>query len=553
MNSIIRKLARSISHPLFCYLSTKSWFFLKYYPHVIPDGETLERWQTSEWPEYQNWINQHSLIAIDKWKEQHIAAKKSDGRVKISIVTPVYNTKASILKECILSVRTQTSPYWEFILSDDGSTNKDTLDVFNSRFCKDPRIKVIFQKRKSSSGISAATNRAIDISTGNYIVFLDHDDRIAPEAIQNLITAIENEPELDILYSDRDMLSLGGKRFMHLMKPDWSPENLYAGNYIFHLMCYKRDLLLLAGKLRPEFDGSQDYDLILRCMELSQKIKHIPKVLYHWRQSDESVSLESGAKEYAFDAGMSALREALTRRNIKGIVSENRSLWRGNYEVELPLPSKEQIGLISLPENLTTPQYFEVIMENPLLKDMPPYIFIHQEGLIAEHDDSTRILASWLELENIGITSGCIVSNDQKIVYAGMIFNNDGGVKAPYKGADVSEPGYMAATKAVRNISVPNPFSVMIKRELWQQFNGLNPTFRSQHTLFDFALTAIKSKWRVVYVPRAIFLSRQTAAIEEYPNQEKKIFYQKWQEQLDHGDPYYSCNLDTNSNSYELT
>ncbi|MBU1417894.1 MAG: glycosyltransferase [Proteobacteria bacterium] len=552
MHNLFRKIIRTATYNLFRHCTKQHWQLLRYYPPVTPDQETLQRWQHSEWPQYQDWIDRHSLLTTSQWQEQHNLAKKANGKTKITIVTPVYNTDPCILKECILSVRTQTSPFWELILVDDGSTNKETHTVLRSKFCRDPRIRVFYSEEDSSSGISSATNRGIDAARGEYIVFLDHDDRIAPEAIQLLISTIKTDPELGIIYSDRDMLSPGGKRFMHLMKPDWSPDNLYGGNYIFHLMCYRLDLIIQAGKLRSEFDGSQDYDLILRCMELAPKVKHLPQVLYHWRQHAESVSMDAGAKNYAFEAGMAALRDTLRRRKIKATVKENKLLWRGNYQIELPLPPKDQIGYITLPTQLQPDQYVTTILTSPVLKDPPPYIFIQWEGCVAKHDNSARILASWLDLENIGITSGCLTNEEEKFIYAGMIYNEKGECIAPYAGYDSSEPGYMAATKTARNISAPNPYSVMIKRELWQQLGGFDTQFHGAYALLDFALSALHTKWRIAYVPLAAHTCNPSPPIDTYSLTEQKTFYRKWEKWLEQGDPYYSVNLRKNNNNYEL-
>ena len=537
---------------MFRQLTKQHWRLLRYYPPVIPNKATLQRWQSSEWQEYKDWIDRHSLLTIKQWKTHYNLAKKANSNVKITIVTPVYNTEPSILEECILSIRTQTSPFWELLLVDDGSTNKDTLTVLQSKICRDPRIRILCSDNHSSSGISAATNRGIDTAHGEYIVFLDHDDRLAPEAIQLLISTIEKDPDLDILYSDRDMISPGGKRFMHLMKPDWSPENLYGGNYIFHLMCYRLDLIIRAGKLRSEFDGSQDYDLILRCMELAPKVKHLPQVLYHWRQHKESVSMDDGVKDYAFEAGMAALRDALQRRKIQGKVKENKSLWRGNYQIELPLPSQDKIGHIILPTQLQPDQYVTTVLASPVLKDPPPYIFIQWEGCEAKHNDSVRTLASWLDLKNIGIASGCLLNEEDKFVYAGMIYNDKGKAFVPYAGYDSSEPGYLAATQTARNISAPNPYSVLIKRELWQQLGGFDTQFHGAYALLDFALSALQIQWRIVYIPLAVFSCTTSPSIDGYSFPEQDKFYNKWQWWLHKGDPYYSTNLRKNSINYKL-
>ncbi|MCU7857080.1 MAG: glycosyltransferase, partial [Candidatus Thiodiazotropha sp. (ex Lucinoma borealis)] len=174
------------------------------------------------WPDYQCWIDAHSINTVQEWERARQQCQTFDQSLSISIVTPVFNTGVDILRECILSVRYQTSPYWQLILVDDGSTDEETLSVLNSSLCDDPRIHVMLNEH-SSGGISAASNRGIAEASGHYIAFLDHDDRLATDAIQQFYDALQINPAIDILYSDRDMISTDGRRFMHLMKPDWSP------------------------------------------------------------------------------------------------------------------------------------------------------------------------------------------------------------------------------------------------------------------------------------------------------------------------------------------
>lgn len=550
MNSFFRKIARTATCPFFRIIYTNFWKALRYYPPIVPDQQLLERWQQSEWPVYQKWINKNSIKTVAQWHKSHQRALKSTGRVKISIVTPVYNTDSDILKECILSVRTQTSPFWEFILVDDSSTKPETHEVLCSKLCSDPRMQVIFSSNDTGNGISATTNRGIDAANGDFIVFLDHDDRLAPEALKHLIECLEAQPELDIIYSDRDMISPGDKRFMHLMKPQWSPDNLYGGNYIFHLMCYRTSLVKKVGKLRPEFDGSQDYDLILRCMEHDPKIKHLPKVLYHWRQHETSVAMDDDAKNYAFDAGIEALRAALKRRGVKAEVRENKSLWRGNYQIFPELPKAEHIDRIYLPKGLQADKFTAHVLSSPVILNDSPYIYIGAEECIPD-DSSLQILAAWLNFARVGIASGCIIDDSDKLIFSGMTFNAHGTPFSPYEGYSSEEPGYMAVTKTTRNISAPAPFSVMIKKELWQHLNGLDPSFTSGYSLVDFALRAQKNNWRTIYIPLAKFRYPATAPGFLSEN-DQKHFITKWKDWLRNGDPYYNCNFKKNSPNYEL-
>ena len=177
MHSYFRKILRTVTCKIFRLCINQHWGLLRYYPHVVPDDATIQRWQLSEWDNYQEWINHHSILTSNQWKEQHNLAKKAPGKTKITIVTPVFNTETSILEECIISVRTQTSPFWELILIDDGSTKAETHAVLRSKICKDPRIRIIYSDNNSSAGISAATNKGIEAARGEYIVFFGIPER----------------------------------------------------------------------------------------------------------------------------------------------------------------------------------------------------------------------------------------------------------------------------------------------------------------------------------------------------------------------------------------
>jgi len=553
MQNIVRQISRRVLYKLIPRWPRSQWEKLRYYPHIIPTDTLLSIWQQSEWPEYQEWISQNSINTTKEWLKLHKQAKSRKAFPRISIISPVFNTEANILETCILSVRLQTSPFWEPILVDDGSTKKETHEILEATICHDPRIQILRSRSTKSSGISAATNRGIQHASGDYILFLDHDDRLAPEAIQTTIDALAIDPDIDIVYSDRDMLSVENKRFMHLMKPDWSPENLYSGNYIFHMMCYRKQLLEKAGNLRSEYDGSQDYDLILRCMEFQPKVKHIPKILYHWRQHEQSVALDTKAKSYAFDAGIKALEDTLKRRNISGTVTENQSLWRGNYQIHLPPCDTNRIGIIRLHKDSTPDQYVDTIQNSHVIKqESQDFILIQHDSYMEKTPQAIELLASYLQLDGIGLISGRSLNKSDKISYAGITYDTNGKLLLPYSGYPADEPGYMAITQTLRNISGPDPFSVMISRELWNQLGGFNLRYKGPYALLDFALQALQANWRLLYNGQSVFICDNNLLETGFCEQDKAIFQTQWQDWLLKGDPYYNPNFSKQSNQYEL-
>ena len=498
---------------------------------------------------YQTWINQNSLTTLEQWRLLQQQAFHWQAPPKISIVTPVYNTDIDVLFECVFSVRAQAYPYWQLILVDDGSSNERTLHLLKSGLCNDPRIKVSFAQQ--SQGISSATNRAIVQAQGDYVIFLDHDDRLALNALYLIAEEIRNYPEVDIVYSDRDMISPKDKRYMYLFKPNWAPETLLAGNYIFHLMCYRRSLITQLGGLRAEFDGSQDYDLILRAAETHPQVRHIQTVLYHWRQHESSVAFDSGVKEYAFEAGIKALNDALQRRGIAGKAVEIESLWRGNYQLDLEVPDLSEIEVLQIAAELPAEDYTQFVNEK-IVADKP-YIALISQALTPV-DDALLQLAAWLKIEGVALATGSIITEQQLIEYAGATLQKDGGLMVPYQTWPISEPGYMAVTKLTRNISAPHPFCVIIRREVWHQLNGLDVTYQGYYSLLDFSLRALAADWRCVSVPKAQFITTQENLLAHYREQDKQLFYKNWQAWLAAGDPHYNANLtrDSQDKLYQL-
>lgn len=524
--------------------SQKSWKLLSHYPAVTPTDALLQQWNTSRWEEYQRWLNTHSLQSATDWSTRQQEDLCLPNPPRLSIVTPVYNTESDVLYQCLLSVRMQTYPYWQWILVDDGSTRPETLAMLRSGVCRDPRIQVIFGEK--TQGISAATNVAIQQATGDYVTFLDHDDRLSLDALSLMANEILRDSHIDILYSDRDMLSPEGDRFLHLFKPDWSPETLLSGNYIFHLMCYKRQLLTKLQGLRSEYDGSQDYDLILRASETKPKVRHIPKVLYHWRQHSASVALNVESKNYAFEAGLKALNAALQRRNIQGEAREMPDFWKGTYQLNLTWPEQNSVQIISFNGVQHDDQYAAFITDeiNHKNQSTQRYIAIMGDDINLENLLS---LAAWLALEQVGLVSGKVIDTQGKLVYVGMDYNRDATLMYPYRGFDQAEPGYKGVCHIARNISAPYPFCVVFRREIWTQLNGFDQSIKSPHALLDFALRAAMLEWRSVVVPQCSFIEKGEAFKAEQSKQDQYLFKQRWQANLAKGDPYYNPNLAENS------
>ncbi len=530
-------------------LISKDIRLLRFFSPFMPTDKQLEFWSKSDRHDYQLWIKKHTILTQKDWIEAHIIARRRVNHHKISIITPVYNPPVYFLEECIASVQLQTSPYWEWILVDDGSTDSEVLAILNSAFSLDPRIKVIFSETNQAQGISKNTNRGIKVATGDYILFLDHDDRLELDAIALLHQAIEAENN-DILYSDRDMITLDNKHDFHLMKPNWSPETLLSGNYIFHLMCYKTTFLNKIGWLDSQFDGSQDYDLVLRASEVNPKVKHIPNVLYHWRQHESSVSENVNAKAYAFDAGVRALTSSLKRRKIDAKVIENKAMPRGIYQIIFEPVTINKIQIIQLDRHSKVnykQQIKGAIKEDSSIK----YIMILDKEIVPEQQNTIAKMAAWMQFKKIGLISGKLINEQDILSYAGIFYTQEAQLLYTYQYHHKDQQGYMGVTHITRNISIPNPYCVLINKALWQQLEGFSSTFNDTLTMLDFSFNALEQGWRIIYQPDAVF--QHNNHFDDFTFYSlNPLFKEKWQQKINQGDPYYNPNLCQDCNEMGL-
>jgi glycosyltransferase involved in cell wall biosynthesis len=255
--------------------------------------------------QYQFWIERHPLTPRD------VAGMKAELKTfgympVISIVTPVYNTDEVRLRKAIESARAQIYPHWELCLVNDGSTKVHVRAVLDEYVALEPRVWVKHLSR--NHGIAGASSDGLGLATGDFVAFLDHDDELPPEALFEVAKRLNEDPDLDLIYTDEDKLDLDGRRVEPFFKPDWSPDLLLSMNYITHLSVFRRSLLGEIGGFRLGLDGSQDYDLLLRFTERARHIAHIPKILYHWRKTAGSAAASPAAKPFAYEAGRQASR-----------------------------------------------------------------------------------------------------------------------------------------------------------------------------------------------------------------------------------------------------
>lgn len=518
----------------------------------------------------------------------------------ISVITPVYNIDGPYLRRCIESVRAQYYPFWELCLCDDGSTSPDTLEVLESYRGIDPRIKIVVHER--NQGIAAASNRAVEISTGDYAAMLDNDDELAPKALYEVAKAIELNPEIDLLYTDEDKLDDSGEFVDHYCKPDWSPDHLLSVMYLLHLLVVRKDLFYEVGGFRPEFSGAQDYDLALRVSTRAQSIHHVPKILYHWRKIRGSAAELVDAKPEALDAGRRALEDHLARNGIEGEVEfgQIEGTFRVRYRIrEYPLASLcilasnnratvEGKGDIDLLENFVKsivaktdyPNYEIVVVDDGNLSDstrqalsgLPyrvesftepnnPFNFAKKANfafrqargrhIVLLNDDLEVISEEWLsamieftQQPRVGVVGARLLFPDDRIQHVGVVLGVNQGAAHAFHSFPAGFVGYNAYTHVIRNYSAVTAACMATRIDVVEATGGFDEQLAIDYNDIDFCLKAIQQGYDVVFTPYAeLYHFEGTSIRRKVQNpREVELFQQRWSSFVER-DPFYNPNL----------
>ena len=523
-------------------------------------------------------------------------------RPRISVITPVYNVDAEWLRRCVDSVRAQWYPYWELCLCDDGSTREETRAALAAYQGLDPRIKVI--RSDGNLGIAAASNRAAEFATGEWLALLDHDDELAPDALLCVARAVGGQPELDVLYTDEDKIDEAGRYGDHYFKPDWSPEHLQSVMYLLHMLVVRKRLFWDVGGFRPEFDGAQDYDLALRLTGRTNRIGHIPKVLYHWRMIAGSAAAEVDAKPAALNAGQRALEDFVRREKLPAAVEPG--LLPGLFRVKYRVAGRPKVTLVIIASNqvallpgrgrglmvdnfarsiVDRTEYanYEILVAHdgnlPLetvrrLRDMgcrleeypgprKPFSFAHKanwslrqartELVVLLNDDMAVIDGGWLEalLEYaqqpwVGAVGGKLVYPDGRLQHAGVVLGVGEGQGAMhvYHGFPRDFVGYNAFTHVVRNYSAVTGACLATRMSVFEEMGGFDEQYGVDYNDTDYCLSLIERGYRIVYTPycELYHFEGQSMPRRGQATAELGSFRTKWAKYLD-ADPHYNVNL----------
>lgn len=555
---------------------------------------------------YKRWIAKNEPTKAQLEAQSNYKFKNQP---KISIIVPTYNTPLDFLKPMIESVRSQTYDNWELCIAD-GSNREETLSFLKQIISQDQRIKL--KLLTANAGIAVNTNEAIGLASGEYLTFLDHDDTLAPFALYEVVSALNDVPETDLLYSDEDKLSQrGDNRLKPHFKPDWSPDTLRSYNYITHLLVIKRSLLDKVGHIREGFEGSQDFDLVLRATEQADKITHIPKVLYHWREHANSTSSNIKSKSYASYSTKKAVAAHLVRLKMAGRVVDGPFFGSCRVIFDLPsklplvsiiIPTKDQAELLhrcikSILNNSTYLNYEIILIDTGStevateklyseLKKQPQIIFLrwdkpfnysavnnfaatHAKGdqLLFLNNDIEIISSDWIEsmLEfatrpDVGAVGAKLLYPDVTLQHAGVILGIGGVAGHSHKYFPGSSFGYFGRLAIPQNLSAVTAACVMIPRPVFDSVKGFEEGYAIAFNDVDLCMRIRALGKLIVWTPHAELYHHEskTRGYEDTPAKQARFkgeidrFQARWGEVLAKGDPYYNPNLSLVKEDFSL-
>jgi GT2 family glycosyltransferase len=500
------------------------------------------------------------------------------------------------------SVLAQTYGRFELCIADGGSHLGKVSQVLWHYAQQDHRVKV--RHLESNRGIAGNTNEALRLANGDYVTFLDHDDTLAPFALYEIVRAINCYPDADFLYADEDVMNATGARVSPHFKPAWSPDLLRSYNYITHPIVLHRSLLEAVGGFRPEFDGSQDYELTLRASERARRLVHIPQVLYHWRAHPDSVAGNPDAKPYAYVAARRALAEHLVRCGIEGTVVDGhaQSVYRVRYDlqrqplVSIIIPSRDKCAALRrCLESVWRSRYttYEVvIVENgsrekctrSYYRELAKRANVHVERfdrefnfaeainfgveqaqgeiLLLLNNDTEALNDDWLEQmlahalrPEVGAVGAKLYYPDGRIQHAGVIIGMGGVAGHAHALAGGHDFGYLYRLIATQNLSAVTAACLMTRRDVFAKVHGMDVRYQLAYNDVDYCLKVRERGYLVVWTPYAELVHSEslTRGLEDTPEKyarwrkEADLLARKWSKVLEKGDPFFSPNLDIQS------
>lgn len=538
-------------------------------PNMIQPGNKTQRVLRS--------IQTRGLLGSMKWyfkRQEQVEAPIDENKIlaeiktfefqpKISVAVPVYNVEEKWLDACVSSLQNQYYDNWELCLADDASPSSYIKPLLKKYADSDDRIKVIF--REENGHISEATNSALEIATGDYVGFMDNDDELAPQALYEIVKALNKDQTIDFIYTDEDKVTESGKRFNAFYKSKWNPELILSHNYITHFVVLKRSLLEKTGGLKSEFNGAQDYDFVLRATENAHSIKHIPGMMYHWRAIESSTALNPESKGYAYVAGQRAVQATMDRRGIAANVEIAE--FYGSYKINYIYETIPKVSIILTNEiedinvhlkkllEKTIYENYEIILSNKMkdIVDITSNKLIYaanntRDGLIKSSTGEYVILlnaglvptkGNWLaEMMNVaqqattGIVTGRVVDSRYRIENIGMSIDMEKKrLLYPENGTPGKSLGYYYRIALPRNIQAASEVCMLFKKQDYLETNGIDENLGKDWMGTDMSLQfANNLDKRIIYCSYAIFKEEEKTKSNNKKGSYKELT-NKWTEE----------------------
>ena len=540
--------------------------------------------------EYQKWFEEHRA-STEKLNSMRLEVRSFGSQPLISILTPVFDTPVSWLREAVESVLAQVYENWELLLIDDGSTDADLLRALPALPARDRRIRLV--RLESHQGISAALNRGLDLANGEWVTFLDHDDVLEADALFQNVKLLQETSELDLIYSDEDKLTDQGFE-SPILKPDWSPDFFLSCNYLCHMIFLRRDLVREVGGFQSQFDGSQDYDLLLRVSERTGRIHHIPRLLYHWRRSESSSSNDVRQKPGQLEASWRAIEAHLSRRGEQAHVAVD---WRTHaFYVRRDLREVKKISVIipsfrgasslercleSLVSRTSYPNYEIVIVQmsqhekiaeaatrfshrmlhfadavnDSAAKDYAvaqtdsPWLLFLDSNVEAIVPDWLTVMAEHVQRPETGAVGPRLISPDDTIEHAGFVLGVNGIAQSAFRGFPAEHPGVNRQLQMTRNYSAVSGACLLVRREVFQQIGGFDEQLTGALADIDLCLKMRDAGYLIVYTPLAKLLWNGESDSNDVRGE--AVMRERWSHVLER-DPYYNPNLSRERADFSL-
>lgn len=579
---------------------------------VTGDAEGMGSWAGNEIDlSYERWIENNETPQSSYGRYRGLVQEWT-GRPLISIAMPTFNTPAQWLRKAIESVVGQVYDRWELCIADDCSTEPEVRAILDAYCERDPRIKVTY--REANGHISAASNTAIAMATGDYVGLLDHDDELHPLALLYMAKAIQAHPEVALFYSDEDKISVDGVRSDPYFKCKLNYDLFLSQNMVCHFSVYKADALREVGGFRLGFEGAQDYDLALRVMDAfgQDAIHHVPRVLYHWRLIPQSTASGHEAKPYAASAAARAIEEHLARIGVRGTVEGAPgasafskvvyALPDNPPDVEIIIPTRDASSLVrqcidSIRNKTIYPNYRITIIDNGsteqatfdlfasyaedprirVLRDDSPFNYSAINNRVALASDAEFIClmnndieiidGGWLSemvslgiQDRVGAVGAKLLYPGDTVQHAGVILGIGGVAGHSHKHWPRNAPGYFCRNLLRSAMSAVTAACLVIRKDIFREVGGLDEKLEVAFNDVDFCLRVQKAGYRNVWTPYAELYHHESASrgYEDTPEKkarfDREIAYVKahWGDQL-LDDPCYSPNLTLEFENFALS